>query len=45
MPFDDAGSLSEDQYWDSIAYLLDENGLLPAEVVLGPDAEELELER
>jgi mono/diheme cytochrome c family protein len=45
MPFDDGGSLSEDQYWDSIAYLLDENDLLPAEVVLGPDAEEVTLER
>lgn len=45
MPFDDGGSLSEDQYWDSIAYLLDENELLPAEVVLGPDAEEVTLER
>jgi mono/diheme cytochrome c family protein len=45
MPFDDGGSLSEDQYWDSIAFLLDENDLLPAEVVLGPDAEEVTLER
>jgi mono/diheme cytochrome c family protein len=39
MPFDDAGSLSEDEYWASIAYLLQENDLLPAEVVLGPDAD------
>jgi len=45
MPFDDGGSLSEDQYWDSIAYLLQENDLLPAEVVLGPDADEVKLER
>ena len=45
MPFDDAGSLSEGQYWDSIAYLLDANELLPAEVVLGPDAEKITLER
>jgi mono/diheme cytochrome c family protein len=45
MPFDDAGSLSEEQYWDSIAYLLDANELLPAEVVLGPDAETITLER
>jgi mono/diheme cytochrome c family protein len=45
MPFDDAGSLSEGQYWDSIAYLLDANELLPAEVVLGPDAETITLER
>lgn len=39
MPFDDAGSLSEDEYWASIAYLLQENDLLPAEVVLGPDSD------
>jgi mono/diheme cytochrome c family protein len=45
MPFDNAGSLSEEQYWDSIAYLLDANELLPAEVVLGPDAETITLER
>jgi mono/diheme cytochrome c family protein len=45
MPFDDAGSLSEEQYWDSIAYLLDANELLPAEVVLGPDSETITLER
>ena len=45
MPFDDAGSLSEEQYWDSIAYLLDANDLLTAEVVLGPDAEPITLER
>lgn len=45
MPFDDAGSLSEEQYWDSIAYLLDANELLPADVVLGPDADPITLER
>jgi S-disulfanyl-L-cysteine oxidoreductase SoxD len=45
MPFDDAGSLSEDQYWEVIAYLLDANELLPAEVVLGPDSETITLER
>jgi cytochrome c len=39
MPFDDAGSLSEDEYWASIAFLLQENELLPADVVLGPDAD------
>jgi S-disulfanyl-L-cysteine oxidoreductase SoxD len=44
MPFDDAGSLSEQQYWDSIAYLLDANELLPADVVLGPDSD-ITLER
>jgi S-disulfanyl-L-cysteine oxidoreductase SoxD len=45
MPFDDAGSLSEQQYWDSIAYLLDANELLPAEAVLGPNSETITLER
>ena len=45
MPFDDAGSLSEQEYWDSIAYLLDANELLPAEAVLGPDSETITLER
>lgn len=45
MPFDDAGSLSEEEYWDSIAYLLKANELLPAQVVLGPDAEKITLER
>jgi mono/diheme cytochrome c family protein len=45
MPFDDAGSLSEQQYWDSIAFLLDANELLPADVVLGPDTETITLER
>lgn len=45
MPFDDAGSLSEDQYWEVIAYLLDANELLPADVVLGPDSETITLER
>lgn len=45
MPFDDAGSLSEEQYWDVIAYLLDENGLLPQGAVLGPDSDPLTLTR
>ncbi len=45
MPFDDAGTLSEEQYWDSIAYLLDANELLPAQAVLGPDSETITLER
>jgi mono/diheme cytochrome c family protein len=45
MPFDDAGSLSEEQYWNSIAYLLDANELLPAEVVLGSDTDPITLER
>jgi len=45
MPFDEPGSLSEDEYWDSIAYLLDANQLLPEGVVLGPDTEPIELRR
>jgi mono/diheme cytochrome c family protein len=45
MPFDAPGSLTEQQYWDAIAYLLDENELLPADTVLGPDAETIQLER
>ena len=45
MPFDDAGSLSEEEYWGSIAYLLDANELLPADVILGPDSETITLER
>jgi hypothetical protein len=45
MPFDAPGSLSEQQYWDAIAYLLDENELLPADTVLGPDTEPIELRR
>lgn len=45
MPFDEPGSLTEDQYWNVIAYLLDANDLLPAETVLGPDTEPIELKR
>ena len=45
MPFDEPGSLTEDEYWNAIAYLLDENGLLPEEIVLGPEAEPVELRR
>jgi S-disulfanyl-L-cysteine oxidoreductase SoxD len=44
MPFDDAGSLSEDEYWSVIAYLLDENDLLSADTVLDGDTD-LSLER
>jgi cytochrome c len=45
MPFDNPGSLTEQQYWDSIAYLLSENDLLPADTVLGPETEPIELKR
>lgn len=45
MPFDAPGSLSENQYWNVIAYLLGENELLPVDVVLGPDSDPVVLER
>lgn len=45
MPFDVPGSLSADEYWQVIAFLLERNDLLPAEVVLGPDVEPVELRR
>lgn len=45
MPFDAPGSLDEQQYWDAVAYLLDENELLPADTVFGPESEPIELER
>lgn len=37
MPFDDAGSLKAEQYWDVLAFILDANGLLPPGTVLGPE--------
>jgi mono/diheme cytochrome c family protein len=45
MPFDEPGSLTPEQYWNVIAYLLDENDLLPPDTVLGPDTASIELER
>lgn len=45
MPFDEPGSLTEDEYWQTIAFLLQENDLLPAEIVLGPETEPIELRR
>ncbi len=45
MPFDTPGSLAADEYWQVIAFLLEENALLPAEVVLGPETELVELRR
>lgn len=45
MPFDEIGSLSEDQYWNVVAFLLDQNDLLPAGAVLGPDSDPVELKR
>lgn len=45
MPFDTPGSLTAEQYWNVIGYLLDENELLPEGIVLGPESESIELER
>jgi hypothetical protein len=45
MPFDAPGSLAPEQYWNAIAYLLDENDLLPQDTVLGPESEPVELSR
>jgi mono/diheme cytochrome c family protein len=45
MPFDEPGSLTQEQYWNVISYLLDANELLPPDTVLGPGAEPIELKR
>lgn len=45
MPFDEPGSLTPEQYWNVIGYLLDANELLPPDTVLGPESEPLELKR
>ncbi len=45
MPFDEPGTLTADQYWNVIGYLLDANDLLPPETVLGPETESIELKR
>ncbi|MCA1674914.1 MAG: hypothetical protein LC799_22900, partial [Actinobacteria bacterium] len=45
MPFDAPGTLSEDEYWNSIAYILDANELLPMGTLLGPDTDPIKLER
>jgi cytochrome c len=45
MPFDTPGSLTADEYWQVISFLLEENGLLPEDTVLGPDTEPVELRR
>ena len=37
MPFDAAGSLSEQAYWDILAYILTENGYLAEGTELGPE--------
>jgi hypothetical protein len=46
MPFDEPGTLTPEQYWNVIGYLLKENELLPdEETVLGPETESIELKR
>jgi polar amino acid transport system substrate-binding protein len=37
MPFDDPGSLREQDYWDVIAFLLNANGVLPQGTQVGKD--------
>lgn len=37
MPADAPGTLSEAEYWDVLAFVLDANGLLPPGTVLDPD--------
>lgn len=37
MPFDNPGSLTEREYWDAIAFLLDANGVLPLGTQVGKD--------
>ncbi|MDR7486725.1 MAG: cytochrome c [Armatimonadota bacterium] len=37
MPFNAPGSLKAEDYWDVLAFVLDANGLLPPDVVLGPE--------
>ena len=46
MPFDEPGTLTQEQYWNVIGHLLKENELLPDEdTVLGPETESIELKR
>lgn len=37
MPFDAPGSLPDQEYWDTLAWILDQNGLLPDGTELGPE--------
>ncbi|HEX2711093.1 MAG TPA: cytochrome c, partial [Candidatus Acidoferrales bacterium] len=37
MPFDNPGSLKEQEYWDVIAFLLDANGVLPPGTEVGKE--------
>ncbi len=37
MPFDNPGTLKEQEYWDVLAFILDANNLLPPDTILGPE--------
>jgi mono/diheme cytochrome c family protein len=37
MPGDGAGTLQPDEYWAILAFILEGNGVLPTEAVLGPE--------
>jgi mono/diheme cytochrome c family protein len=37
MPFDNPGTLKEQEYWDVLAFVLDANTLLPPDTILGPE--------
>lgn len=37
MPLDNPGSLTEEQYWDVTAYVMQTAGLLPADTILSAD--------
>ncbi|HHY89441.1 MAG TPA: cytochrome c [Chloroflexi bacterium] len=37
MPMDAPGSLTDDQYYDVVAHMLQSAGVLPADTVVGPD--------
>jgi mono/diheme cytochrome c family protein len=44
MPFDAAGSLPEQTYWDILAFILTNDGYLPEGTVLGPEnADEIDI--
>ena len=37
MPFDAPGTLSDQEYWDTLSWILDQNALLPAGTELTPE--------
>jgi cytochrome c len=40
MPEESPGSLKDEEYWDTLAFILDANGLLPPNITLGPETAE-----